>query len=106
MRRFSGGVKGLGEIRINDCVAIRIVLPRRTSASIIYPRANVARLARVKQATTAQMVESIVRDVLVVRIGRRIRRIRAQTAGASISTRLLQAARVIILVSAIEPVVS
>src|SRR5215213_623130 len=104
MRRFSGGVKCLGEIRIDGGVAVRVVLPARTSASIINPGPNVARLSSVKQAGSTDVIKSIVTDVLVVRIGSLSSR--AQTSCTPISAGFLQTPRVIILVSALEPIVS
>ena len=66
---FSGSVECLSEVRIDGGVAVRIVLPARISASIIYLGADVARFAGIEQAGTAGVIESIVGNVLVVRIG-------------------------------------
>src|SRR6185369_3660943 len=93
----------LNEIRIDGSVAVSVVLPDRTSASIINPRANVARLSSIKKAATAQVIESIIRNVLEVRVGSLSKW--TQSTCATIGAGLLKTPGVIILVSAIEPFV-
>src|SRR6185503_2448310 len=100
------GVECLLVVFIARVVSVSVILPTDIGSTVVHVGANIAgRVARIQFTRATAVVESIVSDVLKIRIGIVNRRIRTQTACSTKGAGFLQTSDVVVLVSAIEPFV-